>query len=109
MRLASMAFTVGNPTQTSRRRCVAAKKIARAGTSGSKIGATGLALTPILFIAQSNCGVFTADRSTVVRWTANLSWMISERSASVSRGLLPWLGNKSIAAEPSGRPTPTLH
>ncbi len=34
MRLARIAFTVGKPTQTSRRLWVAAKKMARAGTSG---------------------------------------------------------------------------
>ena len=61
-----------------------AKKIARAGTSGSKIGATGRAFLPILFKAQSNCGVLTAGRSTIVRCTSILSWMISERSESVN-------------------------
>ena len=38
---------------------------------------------PVLFNAQSNCGVFTAGRSTMVSCTSSLSWMISDRRLSV--------------------------
>ena len=57
--------------------------MARAGTSGWNIGGTGCARLPILLSAQSNCGVFTAGRCTIVRWILMPSCSSSERSASV--------------------------
>ena len=74
---------MGKPTQISRRWFVAANRIARAGTSGWYTGGTGIARRPSLFIAQSNCGVFTAGRCTIVSWMSTLSCSSSERSASV--------------------------
>ena len=38
------------------------------------MGATGLAFLPILLSAQSNWGVLTAGKSTIVSWTSSLSW-----------------------------------
>jgi len=78
-----MARTVGKPTQISRRWWVAANRIARAATSGSKIGGTGCGRSGILFNPQSNWGVFIAARYTIVRCTFSLSWKISDRRASV--------------------------
>ena len=58
---------------------------ARAGASEWRIGGAGGARRPILFSfsAQSDCGVLTASKSTAVRWTFGLSWMVSKRRQSV--------------------------
>src|SRR3546814_5252165 len=67
--LPQIAFTAGQPTQTSRRRCFDAQTMPRAAISGWKIGGTGCARRGMCERAQSNCGVLKADSCTIVRWT----------------------------------------
>src|SRR3546814_19185547 len=59
--LPQIAFTAGQPTQTSRRRCFDAQTMPRAAISGWKIGGTGCARRGMCERAQSNRGVLKAE------------------------------------------------
>jgi hypothetical protein len=63
--LPQIANIVDVPTYISRLRCRQAQTIARAATSGSKIGGTGCGCRGILHLHQSNCGVFIAGSCTI--------------------------------------------
>ena len=93
-----MAGGVDDPTNTSRRLWVAANTMASAATSGW-YAPDALASWPVLLRAQSNCGVFTAGRCTMVRCSGLRLCSSSDRSASVKprRANLapqyaPWIG-----------------
>ena len=80
--LPRIAFTVGQPTMSSRRGCSAAQTIASAATSGWKIGGTGCGSRGIRERAQVNCGVFSAGSCTIVTRTFEPSCKSSARSDS---------------------------
>jgi hypothetical protein len=67
----TIAITVGDPTQYSRRGdfAMAAATTTFAATSGSKIGGTGCGLFGSRFFTQSNCVVFIAGMCTAVIFT----------------------------------------
>ena len=87
MPLATIAFTVGMPTHSSRLRCSADHTIASAATSGWKIGGTGCDSLPIRDRHQLNCGVFSAGICTIVTCTRLCSFRSSVRIESVK----PWI------------------